>query len=70
MRRTVIIALLSVLITTLWLVCYDTFLVLRYGAEQSISWQTYEAARNQPIIPLLVGLISGILFGHLFWPQR
>jgi hypothetical protein len=70
MRHTLVVTLLTVLAAGVWLICYDVFLVWHYGVEQTISWQTYQAARSEPIIPLLLGLAVGILFGHLFWPQK
>ncbi len=38
--------------------------------HNTISAITLDTSRKHPILPLLVGLVLGILFGHLFWPQK
>jgi hypothetical protein len=70
MRHPVIATLFVLLVAAVVLIGYDVWLYVRGGTQATISWQTYLSARNEPIIPLVLGLIVGILFGHLFWPNR
>jgi hypothetical protein len=58
-----------VLLGALALIVYDVFLAITAGPGATISWQTLQASRQHPIIPLLVGFVVGLLFGHLFWSQ-
>jgi hypothetical protein len=50
-------------------VVYDIHLATTWGYHATISFQVLQAAREEPIIPLVVGLTLGILLGHIFWPQ-
>jgi hypothetical protein len=61
--------LVVLLVGAVALIVYDIYLVATGGPEATISWQTLQASRQHPIIPLLVGFIVGLLFGHLFWSQ-
>ncbi len=65
-----VVTLVTVLAALLGLVGYDIYLALRGGYPATISYQILQVSRAEPIIPLLVGLILGILLGHLFWPQK
>ena len=70
MKHTLAVTLAVLLAGGIFLIAYDVWLVANFGVEQTISWRTYTAAKSEPIIPLILGLIVGILFGHLFWPQQ
>lgn len=48
---------------------YDLYAASRWGAEGTLSWQTWTLSQRYPIIPAAVGLVVGALFGHLFWRQ-
>lgn len=37
-----------------------------YGSASTISWVTWTAAKQWPIIPFAIG----VLCGHLFWVQQ
>jgi hypothetical protein len=52
-----------------FLILYDVYLAWTGGYEATISCQTLRASRQYPVIPLLVGFVVGLLFGHLFWSQ-
>lgn len=45
---------------------FDLFTLFHDGYESTISWVTYTLAQKQPIVPFLLGIV----FGHLFWPNR
>lgn len=44
---------------------FDTYQILRYGYESTISWTAYVTAHRIPFIPLCVG----VLIGHLYASQ-
>jgi len=69
-RYPLLVTLCVVLLSGAALILYDIWLCWRGGAAATISWHAYLAARDEPIIPLVLGLVIGILFGHLFWPNR
>jgi hypothetical protein len=52
-----------------FLLVADLFWLLRYGYQETISYQTLELSRSHPIVPFLVGFGVGLLAGHLFFPQ-
>ena len=60
-----IITLLVILIGFTGLIVYDVYLAAQGGYENTISYRCLQAARREPLLPLVVGL----LLGHLFWPQ-
>jgi hypothetical protein len=64
-----VVTLITLLTAVLGLVAYDVYLAVRWGYEATISYQLLQASRAEPIIPLALGLVLGILLGHLFWPQ-
>ena len=64
-----VVTLITLLTAVLGLVAYDVYLAVRWGSEATISYQLLQASRAEPIIPLALGLVLGILLGHLFWPQ-
>ena len=64
------VTLLVILGALLILVVYDLHLYATGGYQATISYRALQAARREPIIPLLVGLALGILLGHLYWPQN
>lgn len=70
MRSPLLVTLLVLLAVAVLLIGYDVWLYWQGGAKATISWHTYLASRTEPIIPLTIGLILGILLGHLFWPNR
>ncbi len=49
---------------------YDGWTFARRGYQTTISYLLLSAARKRPIVAALIGLLVGILFGHLFWPQQ
>jgi len=51
------------------LLAYDLMAYLDGGNDATISKVILDASRDWPIIPLIVGLIFGLLSGHFFWPQ-
>jgi hypothetical protein len=64
-----VISLIVLLLALVGLVVFDIYLAVSGGYSATISYQTLQAARDEPIIPLVVGLVLGILLGHIFWPQ-
>ena len=68
--RSALVSLVSVLILIVWLIAYDCWAFARHGTQGTISWQVYQASQHKPVVPLLVGLVLGLVLGHLFWPQR
>lgn len=47
------------------LICWDVFAYIHWGYTGTISYDVLTASLKHPLIPLLVGIVSG----HLFWPQ-
>lgn len=70
MRYPLLVTLFVILACAFVLIGYDVWLYWYGGTKATISWHTYLASRTEPIIPLAIGLILGILLGHLFWPNR
>ncbi len=64
------VTLLVILTAAALLGVYDVWLFARGGVENTISHQVLTHAQHTPILPLAIGLILGILLGHLFWPQH
>jgi hypothetical protein len=64
-----VITLLVILIGFTGLIVYDVYLAAQGGYENTISYRCLQAARREPLLPLVVGLVLGLLLGHLFWPQ-
>lgn len=69
-RYPLLVSLFVVLAAAVVLIAYDVWLCWNGGAKATISWHTYLAACSEPIIPFAIGLILGVLAGHLFWPNR
>lgn len=65
-----VVSLCVLLVAALVLIVYDIWLLGSGGSAATISWQTYLAAAKEPIIPLLLGLVIGLLLGHIFWLNR
>lgn len=70
MRYPLPITLLVISFAATIIVLYDCWLLARGGPGATISWHTYEASQREPIVPLLLGFLVGLLCGHLFWPNR
>jgi hypothetical protein len=64
-----VVTLLVTLLAVITLVVFDVYLAVKGGYFATISYQVLAAAREEPIIPLVLGLVLGILMGHIFWPQ-
>jgi len=47
-------------------IVYDSLIALWYGGQDTISWQTQQAALQNPIIPAAIGLVVGGLTVHFF----
>lgn len=45
---------------------YDVAIAVKFGREATISAVLYDAAKDNPI----VGVIAGVLMGHWFFPIR
>lgn len=72
-RRNTIIVLLSscllAIISLISLLTYDLIVYFKGGNEATLSKVILDTSKDWPIIPLLIGLLFGLLSGHLFWPQ-
>jgi hypothetical protein len=58
------------LLTVAVIAAYDVWTYAQRGYQTTISYMLLSAARERPIVAALIGLVVGILFGHLFWPQQ
>jgi len=65
-----IVTLIVLLAVVAGLVAFDIYLAVTGGYPATISYQALQAAREEPIIAVVLGLVLGILIGHIFWPQR
>lgn len=61
------VLLITVLVAGGFLIAVDAWLAIRGGYDATMTAQVRRASRNSPVIPLLVGLVIGLLLGHLFW---
>lgn len=48
------------------LIAYDIYAITH--KKITISWIIFTTSQKWPIVPALMGLIVGILIGHLFFP--
>jgi hypothetical protein len=51
---------------TAWL-AFDGIMNLKYGLESTLSYLLWWEAYNNPVIPMLFGLVVGLFLGHTFW---
>lgn len=58
--------LLLVIAVIVTLVVYDLLAVERGRWEATVSWTMLRLAQKYPIVAFALGVV----FGHLFWPQR
>lgn len=56
-------ALISVFGVIIFLICFDIYLVLKKGNEETISVQLSRFSSKYPIVAFLIGLVMG----HIFW---
>lgn len=49
---------------------YDVWAIIEGGAEASISALLIKSAYEMPFMTYMIGLINGILIGHLFWRMK
>jgi hypothetical protein len=52
--------------TGAWLI-FDGYQNWTCGLKCTLSWLLYYESFRNPVIPMLFGLVSGLLLGHLFW---
>jgi hypothetical protein len=60
-----IIPLIIVLI-----LAYDVYAIMVGGTEASISSLIIKSSYKMPFMTYMIGLLNGILVGHLFWRMR
>jgi len=48
---------------------YEAYALFNKPAGDTISEYVWAAAYKHPLIPLLIGLVTGGLFGHFFWQR-
>ena len=53
-----------VIVAVVGLVLYDLVAMVRSGPDATISVIVHEFSKNNPIVPLAVGIV----IGHIFWP--
>lgn len=56
----------------LGIVCFavaDVVAALNDRQGDTLSEMTLKAAKGSLMVPLAVGLVVGVILGHLFWPQ-
>jgi hypothetical protein len=61
-----LIALCLVFVLLGLLGVWDIWLLVRHGESATITHQLGLLARAHPVIPYLVGVLSGVLAGHLW----
>ena len=49
---------------------YDVYAIMKGGTEASISSNIIVASYKMPFMVYAVGLINGVLIGHLFWRMK
>lgn len=49
---------------------YDAFAIKEDGTEASISSLLITTAYQMPFMVYMIGLLNGILIGHLFWRMK
>ena len=54
------------IVLVFFLVLWDIYAAYRWGYDGTISRDILQASYANPIIPLA----TGIILGHLFWPQK
>jgi hypothetical protein len=69
-QLTIVLTLAVQLTAAVTLVVYDVFAAIKWSRTATISWEVLQISLRHPIIPLAVGFLTGLVFGHLFWSQR
>ena len=49
------------------IIALDIYLYAKGGTKATLSAKLAKKAYELPLLPLMVGLIVGLLLGHLFW---
>jgi hypothetical protein len=57
-------------VAVLAFIAYDVYAILVGGTEASISSLIISSAYKMPFMVYCLGLINGILVGHLFWRMK
>jgi hypothetical protein len=65
-----VVSLVVLLLGAALLIVYDIWVGITSGTESTISWHLWQASREHPIIPALMGFVVGLLFGHFFWQMQ
>jgi hypothetical protein len=65
---TAIFILVTIAVFALSWGAFDVYILYRYGINsgKTLSWYIYSQSKLYPAIPLIVGLVIGMLLGHLF----
>ena len=66
MSKTVSLTAGVIIGTIVILIAYDVWVFIEPSPADTISEVLLRAASGNPIIPFALGVV----FGHLFWPQR
>ena len=64
MTRTITVGILVAVVVLL--IVWDVYAYLAGGSQATISRVTLAFAGEHPVVPFLIGVVSG----HLFWPQK
>ncbi len=59
------LTLAFILLVVIVCIAFDVFIAAKHGGTATISWQLYTVSKTYPIIPLLVGLVVGHIFGQM-----
>lgn len=50
-------------VTTVAVLAFDVYIIIKKGKEASISRVLYNQSRRHPVIPFALGFVAG----HIFW---
>lgn len=63
----VVLTIILLMFIAVLVIVWDTVITYALGQHNTVSRVLWHYGRVYPVIPLMLGLGLGMVFGHLFW---